>query len=289
MKKICIFGVLIIMIISCLFAKEKGAPAATITEIEGMVEIQRAHGWERLAPLLPLFAGDSIRVSRPGKAVLLYLGGSPESVTETDSPYTIKKMSLGKSKGEKAAQKLAGLFKGLFGQEMGKKVNLVVRGTIDAVKIVQPDDTAILFPEKAIVLQWRGQQPPYTVSVFQGEIEKENKCVFKIGTNDTSLEVPVETFKENAPYSWIVSTPSEQWDGRFTLKSKAETGFLLQELAEILDEIPEIYPLTRAVVQGQFFIDHGLFYDAYQLINKSLAAFPESEALQRLQARFSSD
>lgn len=55
-------------------------------------------------------------------------------------------------------------------------------------------------------------------------------------------------------------------------------------LYDMVDAIPEAYPLTRAVVQSKFFIDKKLCYDANIFIKISLITFPNSEALHQLLA-----
>jgi hypothetical protein len=289
MKMGCIFGVLIIMVIPSLFSAENEVVVATITEIEGVVEIQRAHGWERLVPLQPLAVGDTIRVISPGKAVLMYLGGTPELITESNSPYLIKKTNPSKSKGEKAVEKLANLFKEMLVQEPARKVNLAVRGAIDSVKDVRPNKTKILFSDDFIIFQWRGLGPPYDVAIFWDDPRSDGEPIFSTETNVTSVTVPIDKFRPDFSYYWLVVAGLEQGDGRFSLISKEKTQSLLKELSEYLAMIPEDYPLTRAIVQSEFFIEKKLYYDAYQFLEKSLITFPESAALHRLFERLKSD
>lgn len=286
MKKILMLGAVIIVVAPVLVCQEKGPPSATVTEIEGTAEIQTARGWERLTPLLPLAAGDVIRVTKPGRIVVMYLGGSPETITDAESPYVIRKTVLGKSKGEKAAEKLAGFLRGLMGKDAGREAKLVVRGAADAVEIIQPENTAILLTLDPIVLQWRGQKPPYTVSVFRREKGGTSELVFRADTNDTRIETPNEKLQPGASYIWVVAMGSEQWDAAFSLKTEAETQSLMAELSDILQAIPESYPLTRAVIQIGFFMQNKLVYEAYHLLEKSLVRFPDSEVLLRISAGF---
>lgn len=286
MKNILMLGAVIIVVAPVLVCQEKAPPAATVTEIEGKVEIQRAHGWERLAPLIPLAAGDVIRVTKPGRIVVMYLGGSPVTITDAESPYVIRKTALGKSKGEKAAEKLAGLLKGLMGKDAGREAKLVVRGAAEAIEIIQPAGTAILLSKDPIVLQWRGRKPPYAVSVFQREKGRTSELLFRASTSDSRIEIPIEKLRPGASCLWVVAMGSEQWDAVFSLKTEAETQSVMTELSDILQAIPESYPLTRAVIQIGFFMQNKLVYEAYHLLEKSLVRFPNSEALLRISAEF---
>jgi hypothetical protein len=280
MKKSFVACMLLFLIYPQLYTSENETPTATITEIEGTIEIERMQGWEQLAPLLPLFAGDRIRVSKPGKAVVMYLGGSPIAITEAESPYTIKKLSLEKSKKEKVGQKLTELINKLLGKESRKSVDLVVRGDVDCSKTIQPNDSIILFPEEKIMFCWPGQQPPYSISIFKDDSKNGDECIYNKTTNDTFHFVPIEIFKENTSYSWALSSPLEEWDGSFTLKSQNDTGVILKEIINILNEIPEEFSLTRTIVEYQLLIDYKLFYDANKLICKSLSLFPDNETLK---------
>ena len=271
---------LLLLIYPKLFSSENKTPTATITEIEGTVEIEKMKGWVQLAPLLPLFSGDRIRVSKPGKTVVMYLGGSPIAITEAESPYTIKKSSPEKSKKEKIGQKLTELINKLIGKESRKSVDLVVRGDVDCSQTIQPNDSTILFPEENIMFCWPGQQPPYSISIFKDDSKNGDKCIYNKTTNDISHFVPIEIFKENASYSWTLSSPLEEWDGSFILKSQNDTGLILKEIKDILNEIPEEFSLTRAIVECQMLIDYKLYYDANKLICKSLSLFPDNETLR---------
>ena len=272
--------ILLILVYPQLFPSKNKPPTATITEIQGTVEVERIQGWEPLAPLFPLFEGDKIRVSKQGKAVVMYLGGSPILLIEAISPYTIKKTSPGKRKKEKAGQKLAGLLNKILGKESRKSVNLVVRGDIDCSRTIQPNDSNILFPNENIAFCWPGQQPPYLIKIFKGDLRNKTECIYNKSTNDISHLVPIEIFKENTVYSWTLSSHLEDWDGSFILKNKTDTGLILKEIAEILNEIPAEYLLTRAIVKSQLLIDHKLFYDANRLICESLSIFPDNETLK---------
>ncbi len=280
MRKLLVTCLLLTLIYPQLFASKEKLPTATITEIQGKVEVERTQGWEPLVPLVPLFEGDKIRVSKPGKVVVMYLGGSPTLITEAISPYIINKSSQGKSKKEKAGEKLTELFNKLLGKESRKSVALVVRGDVDCSKSIQPNDSSILFPEDNIAFCWPKQQPPYSIKIYKGDSLSEADCIYQQTSNDTLHIVPVELFEENSVYSWSLSSSLEEWDGSFSIKSKADTGLILKEIAEILNEIPKEFLLTRAIVKSQLLIDHNLFYNANRLICETLLIFPENETLK---------
>lgn len=265
-----------------LIFAEKKSPAATITEIQGTIEVERGEGWEPVAPLFPLFEGDKIRVNKEGKAVVMYLGGSPILLTEAISPYTINILSPGKSKKEKTGEKIAGLLNKILGKESKKSVDLVVRGDIDCSKTIQPNDSTILFPNEHIEFCWPSQQPPYSIKIFKGDLKSETECIYNESINDISHRVPIEIFEENSVYSWTLSSPLDDWDGSFTLKNKNDSVIILKEIDDILNEIPKDFILTRMILKSQFLIDYKLYYDANRIICESLSLYPDNEVLKMM-------
>ncbi len=285
MKRMCLFG--LISIIAGLFglAEETRAPAATLTEVAGKAEIMRGHDWADLLPLQPLYPGDVIRIGAGGKAVLNYLGLRTESISEATSPYTIQEPKIAESRGKKAVSKLKKIFQGLIRKDEERTVALVTRAK-SAVKIIQPDNTPVLYPEGGLIFQWEEDRPPYSLHIYQKADGTERKSVYEKQIQESQARVPAEIFREGMIYNWVIFSDSNQGGGKFQVLSKAETNSLRGELAEVIKEIPEGNRITRFLVEYGYLLDKGLFYDAYRTVQTARAQFPENETFPKLLGLF---
>jgi hypothetical protein len=264
-----------------LAAEKKPAPVATITEMKGKVEIKRDGGWELIMPLQALFPGDVIRISPQGKAVISYLGVSTETMVEANSPYTVKEKMPGESRQKKLISKLTTIFDGLVHPEERKMVSLVTRSA-SAGRLLQPDNTLVLFPDEPVLFQWKGTEPSYFVSLYQIAGGNEHKLIDEKQVEGTSFTAPVATFQEGAIYRWTISSGAWKSGGMFQVLTKAETESVRSELKDILKEIPSENQVTRVLFEYGFLMDYGLVYDACKTIKAALAKYPDDETLKTI-------
>lgn len=281
MKRLYLIGLISIIAGLSGLAEETATPAATITEVVGKAEIMRGQDWVELLPLQPLYPGDVIRIGAGGRAVLNYLGLRTETITEATSAYTIKEQKIAESRGQKAVSKLKKIFQGLIRKDEERTVALVTRAK-SAIKIIQPDNTPVLYPEDSIIFQWEDDRPPYSLHIYQKEAGRGLKEVYEKQIQESMMSVPAEIFQEGMTYNWVNFSDSKQGGGKFQVLSKAETSSLREELSEVIKEIPEGNRITRCLVEYGFLHEKGLFYDAYRTVQTARAKFPENETFPKL-------
>jgi hypothetical protein len=281
MKRWLLVGLFSVLAVLSGLPEEKEAPAATLTEVEGKAEMMKGQDWVELLPLQPLYPGDIIRIGEGGKAVLSYLGFSAETITEANSPYTIREPKIGASRGKKAISKLVSIFRGLIRKSEERSVALVTRAK-GGINVIQPDNTPVLYPEGAIIFQWEDDRPPYSLHIYQKVDGQGRKAVYEKQVEESLASVPAEIFLEGTTYNWVNFSDSKQGGGAFQILSKAETRSLRGELSELLQEIPEGNRITRYLVEYGFLTEKGLFYDAYRALHKARAEFPENETFPKL-------
>jgi hypothetical protein len=283
MKKAILFILIVFMLNDLTLCFEERAAVATLTEIEGQVEIRKNDAWETLFPLQPLYPGDVIRVSRRGKAVLMYLGASMETITEVNSPCIIKQKEIGQSRMHKGLQKLKEIMTGLVQRDEKKTALLVSRQIRDRLKILQPPkDSFVLFPKDYIDFKWELAKPPFIIRIFRETDDNEREKVFEKELNDIELRVPGEIFHENTTYSWIVFTEHREEIGWMHFLKREESQAILSEFSELLAQIPEENQVTRYLANYGFYVDKGLYYDAHSLYSQIQQKYPENQTFKRI-------
>lgn len=287
MKKKYLLFIIIFYIFNFNVLANTDQAIAVVTELEGTVEIKRVGKWEILNPLQPLFPGDVIRLSTGGKAVLMYLGASVKTITDKESPYTLKKTKVGRSQTQKAVKKLKNIILGIVRKEKTRTTRLYVRDIKDRIKIIQPaKKTLILFPVDYIIFKWEPARPPYGVQIYMELDNGERRKVYEKELHETNLKLPGALFRESKTYSWIVFSEWREETGMFQLMNQADSKKYLSELSDTLDRIPKVNQISRFVIQYGIYIDKGLFYDAQHLYSEIQKKYPKNETIKKLKTLY---
>jgi hypothetical protein len=284
-KKTFLMCVFLAIFFCSLLPKEEPTPVATVTEIEGKAEIKRDLVWEQLFPLQALYSGDTIRISKGGKAVLIYLGALTEIITELHSPYVIKDKQVGDTQTHKAKNKLNNIIRRLMHREEERSLSLSTRALssqLKEIKIIRPNSTSILYSKDSIQFRWQGDRPPYHISIYKTNDRGERKIIFEKEVEENMASVPAKYFVENAIYHWVIFSDTHQGGGTFHLLNKLDTKSILKKLSEILKVIPEQNSVTRYLIRYEFLVEKGFLYDASRTLDEARQRHPDNETFKKL-------
>jgi hypothetical protein len=274
-----------------------------ITEVkpmDGTVEVRPANAtdWRRGVPLQALEIGDTIRVTRKARAIVMYANSrTTVAVTAALSPYTVKSPEK-KNSQEAKAQALLGDITGFLA---GKKRNsltgpmavremlsmpLAVRGSVLADPAQPPH---ILSPAQSLlrngtpVIEWSGSpKTVYAVRILDGK-----RLIWeRSGLTRTRLEYPPDAapLEEGKRYTVVIqaggSTPASAWVQVATASELADLQGALTLLEKTMS--PALPPSSRTALLFGALASRGYWADAREKALAALAADSDDPLLHVL-------
>jgi hypothetical protein len=261
-------------------------PVAVLTEIrlgKGEVRVKRPEDADWVAPraLQALRAGDQVRVTADGRAMLTFTGGGAQSVTAAISPFTVQA-----PRGETGASRARGLVGGvtqfLLGQPKAPVYqSLSVRAGTPPPRVIGPRDTRVL--PGSITFEWTG--PPrsdYRVQLTgpQGPVWEQSALPRRPLTYPASAPPLVPGTR----YSWTLEFPGQAPQrAEFEVVADAEAARVRAALGDLTpaalggeDGSPLI--LMRAGLLYQ----EGLYAEARRELVAAIAKDPDEPTLRQL-------
>jgi hypothetical protein len=263
---------------------------AVLTEIRagrGEIRVKRAGAaeWTAPQPLLVLRAGDQVRVTQDGRAVVTFTGGGARTVTAATSPLTVEA-----PRGESASERVKGLLGGvtqfLLGQQKEPTFQaLSVRsGASDPPRIVSPRATKVL--AGPVSFEWTGPKArPYRLRLSgpagvmweQAEVSRQ------------PFEYPASApaLRPGARYTWTIETaghPAQQAEFEtLTAEDATRVRAALDDLRPA--SLAGYPPGTVALFRAGFLLQEGLHADARRELLGGIAADPDEATLHQLLAQ----
>jgi hypothetical protein len=282
-------GVLLAVLLTNLVglaADSRKSPLATLTEVHGKAEVLRGQNWEQVYPLQPLYAGDTLRVDPGGRATIMYLGASLETIGEAESPYAVTEKKAKSGQRSNVTKKIGIIMQRLVQGEEERTSVLTTRGPAypgtEKLQVLQPDETSVLFGSGSVMLQWMGGQPPYHLIVFGLDKQGQETTVLENDARDTALSIPFSALVEDRYYRWQVTSGEQQRSGTFHVLSRAATASVQAELSGLLQRIPGENGVTQYLVEYGYLLDHALVYDANKILTEAKEKFPENGTFKNL-------
>jgi hypothetical protein len=264
-------------------------PLAVLTEIQpkrGKVEVKPAgHAeWQAPKPLLSLRAGDQVRVTGDGRAVLVFTGGrGTQQVTQANSPFTVE---AGASQGtsDRAKVVLGNVTNFLLGQQRERTYQSLSVRSVRAQPplILAPRDTRVL--PGALAFEWAGSERlKYQVRLLgpQGTVVWEQAAPER-----RTLAYPAGAPKltPGARYTWELSTPEHGVQrATFEVASAADATRVHDALGVLTPAAAGGYPpATLALMRAGLLFQETLYADARRELLTAIAAAPEEATLHLL-------
>ncbi|MGH7354814.1 MAG: hypothetical protein ACRELS_09605 [Candidatus Rokuibacteriota bacterium] len=260
---------------------------AVLTEIQtrrGQVHVRTAGDadWVAPKPLQALRAGDQVRVTGDGRAVLVFTGGrGTQLVTSGNSPFKVDVKADGAAT-DRAKAVLGNVTNFLLGQQREKTYQSL------SVRSVRPQPPVILAPRETLVvagapltIEWMGSDRlRYTVRV--------------IGPQGSAWQ---QTDIERKPLAY--TGPALVAGAKYTLELETkEHGVLRQQfevlgvddarrvregLAVLTPETARGYPAsTLALMRAGLLFQEGLYADARRELVAGIAQYPDEATLHLL-------
>ena len=286
MKRISLAVVVMLFtLLTALFAGDQKSPLATLTEVIGKVEILRGQSWEPLYPLQPLYQGDTLRVGKGDQATLMYLGSSSEMITELQSPYVVTEKRAKGGQKNNINKKIGLIVQRLIRKEEERSSVLTTRSfpyKTESLRVLQPDDTAILFPLEPVSLRWLGGQPPYHLQVSSLDKNWKEIKVLENDAKEARFDIPPDILAENIDYRWRVISGEQRCSGTFHVMSKAATQSIRSELSGILGQIPGKNSVTHYLIKYGYLLNRALVYDSDKVLTEAKEGFPQNDTFRKL-------
>ena len=286
MKKISLTVVaMLLTLLTLLVAGDQKSPLATLTEVRGKVEILRAQSWEPVYPLQPLYQGDTLRVGKGDQATLMYLGSSSEMITELQSPYVVTEKKAKGGQKNNINKKIGLIVQRLLRKEEERSSVLTTRSfpyKAESLRVLQPDDTAILFPLEPVSLRWLGGQPPYHLQVSSLDKNWKETKVFENDAMEARFGIRPDMLAENTDYRWRVVSGDQRCSGTFHVMGKAATQSIRSELSGILGQIPGENSVTRYLIKYGYLLNRALVYDSDKVLTEAREEFPQNDTFKKL-------
>jgi hypothetical protein len=264
-------------------------PLAVLTEIQvkrGKVEVKPAGqpDWQTPKPLLSLRAGDQVRVTGEGRAVLVFTGGrGTQLVTQSNSPFTVH---AGPTQGtsDRAKAVLGNVTNFLLGQPRERTYQSLSVRSVRAQPplILAPRDTRVL--PGAVTFEWAGSDRlKYQIKLLspQGAVVWEQ----------TDLERKPLAYPSSAPklspggtYTWELSTREHAaLRASFEIASAADATRVADALGVLTPASAGNYPpATLALMRAGLLFQETLYADARRELVQAIAAWPEEATLHLL-------
>jgi len=273
-----VWGILAILLPADVLAASAGEPVAILTEIkagQGEIRVKLAGeaDWRAPLPLLSLRAGDQIRATGNGTAVLMFTSGQGTlTVSTANSPYTLQVSAAPPTSGTGTAQ---GLVANVSRILAGKKkeltyVPLAVRGVKQPPLLLSPREGKLLGPP---VLEWAGSERlRYTVRVLgpQGQVWEQ--------ANPPRAPLPYPTtaprLLPGIAYRWELEVRDFSIQrGQFTILRPEEIVKVREVLAALAPSALPGYPMNTVVLmRAGFLFEQELYAEARKELQAAIAA-----------------
>ena len=264
-------------------------PLAVLTEIQikrGKVEVKTAAepDWQVPKPLLSLKAGDQVRVSGEGRAVLAFTGGrGTQIVTQSNSPFTVQAQA-GDGVSDRAKAIMGNVTNFLLGQQREKTYQSL------SVRSVRAQPPVILAPRESRVLpggvnfEWSGSDrlkyrvrllsPEGAVVWEQAELDRK-PLVYPAGA---------PALKPGVRYSWELETKEHGVQrASFDVAQPADAARVKDALASLTPATAKGYPAaTLSLMRAGLLFQETLYADARRELVTAIAADPEEPTLHLL-------
>jgi len=264
-------------------------PLAVLTEIQskgGKVEVKTAAeaDWQSPKPLLSLRAGDQVRASGGGRAVLVFTGGrGTQVVTQANSPFTVHAQA-GQGATDQAKTVMANVTTFLLGQQREKTYQSL------SVRSVRAQPPVILAPRDSRVLpgglsfEWSGSDRlKYRVRLLgpQGTTLWEQ----------TDLDRKPLAYPASAPalspgvrYTWELETREHGVQrASFDVAQSGDAARVRDALATLTPATAKGYPpATLSLMRAGLLFQEALYADARRELVTALASDPDEPTLHLL-------
>jgi hypothetical protein len=263
---------------------------AVLTEIRagrGEIRVKRAGAaeWTAPQPLLTLYAGDQVRVTQDGRAVVTFSGGGARTVTAATSPLTVEA-----PRGDSASDRLKGLLGGvtqfLLGQQKEPTFQaLSVRsGAGDPPRIVSPRGTKVL--AGSLAFEWTGPKArPYRFRLTGPDGAAWEQAEVSRSPFDYPASAP--PLRPGARYVWTIETaghPVQQ--AEFETLGTQDAARVRAALEDLRPAALAGYPPgTVALFRAGFLLQEGLNADARRELLAGIAADPDEATLHQVLAQ----
>ncbi|MBI3825971.1 MAG: hypothetical protein HY294_08245 [Candidatus Rokubacteria bacterium] len=254
-------------------------PVAYVTELHGQrggVRVQSAGAGDAppAQPLMPLHAGDRIRVTGDGRAVVLFHAGTVQVVTLDNSPYTVTPPP-GPAASERLQAAMHSIAHALLGRpEPPTTRRLSVRGSDEppggAPVILAPRHSRVM--PGGVVFEWRDDHAgshEIRVSGSDGAVVWQRAGIARspVAYPDTGRRLA-----EATRYVWELSTPGRPTQAaQFEIVSSAEAARIQAELAELGRGLRGT---SLVVARAAYLFDQGLFGDARRELEAATRSDP---------------
>ncbi len=263
-------------------------PLAVLTEIQlkrGKVEVKAAGqpDWQPPKPLLSLRAGDQVRVTGEGRAVLVFTGGrGSQLVTQSNSPFTVQ---AGPSEGtvDRAKAVLGNVTNFLLGAQRERTYQSLSVRSVRAQPpvILAPRDTRVL--PGAVTFEWAGSDRlKYQIRLLgpQGVVWE------KAELDRAPLAYPSSgpTLAPGSRYTWELTTKDHGVQrASFEVLPAADAARIKDALAVLAPGSAGNYPpATLALMRAGLLFQESLYADARRELVRAIGASPEEATLHLL-------
>ncbi len=254
-------------------AAQSGEVAGMITEIKlgkGAVEVKPAGGatdWRPAGPLMSLLAGDTVRASGGGSAVILLTGGRGTLKVESGAPSIVVPVpSAGEGKVQKAQALLAASLG--FLSSRAKEMPQTVLGTRSWLKppaVLAPRNGPVL--ADALRFEWWGSRiSRYTIQI----VGPSGVVLERAGVTGARFDYPADApaLQPGLRYTFRVITegqpPEAAW---FEVVSPERTREVRQSLVVLEQEAGPATPAnTLVALRAGFLAQQGLLHEARRAV-----------------------
>lgn len=264
-------------------------PVAVLTEMQvksGRVEVKLGGDpdWQAPKPLLPLRAGDQVRVVGEGRAVLVFTGGRGTLlVTQATSPVTVQARTA-EGGADRARSIMANVTTFLLGAQRNKTYQSLSVRSVRAQPpvILAPRDTRVL--PGGVTLEWAGSDRlKYRVRLLgpQGAVLWEQ----------ADLDRAPLVYPAGAPalapgtrYTWELETREHGVQrASFDVAPAADALRVRDGLATLTAaRAPEYPPATLSLLRAGLLFQEALYADARRELLAAIGAAPEEPTLRLL-------
>jgi hypothetical protein len=281
-----IVALLLVLAAAPAWAQE---PLAVLTEIQikrGKVEVKTAAepDWQVPKPLLSLKAGDQVRVSGEGRAVLAFTGGrGTQIVTQSNSPFTVQAQA-GEGVSDRAKAIMGNVTNFLLGQQREKTYQSL------SVRSVRAQPPVILAPRESRVLpggvnfEWSGSDRlKYRVRLLgpEGAVVWEQA---ELDRKPLVYPASAPALKPGVRYTWELETKEHGVQrASFDVAQPADAARVKDALASLTPAAAKGYPAaTLSLMRAGLLFQETLYADARRELVTAIAADPEEATLHLL-------
>lgn len=264
-------------------------PLAVLTEIQmkrGNVEVKPAGqpDWQAPKPLLSLRAGDQVRASGEGRAVLVFTGGrGTQVVTQPNSPFTVQ-AGAAPAAPDRATSVLGNVTNFLLGQPRERTYRSLSVRSVRALPplILAPRDTRVR--PGAVTFEWTGSERlKYRVKLLgpQGAVVWERADVDR---KPLAYPSNAPTLTPGARYTWELSTREHApLQASFDVAPAADLARVAEAIGVLTPATAGDYPpATLALLRASLLFQETFYADARRELLQAIAAAPEEATLHLL-------